>query len=120
MSLIKIRQIDDYLRIFDFCLDNEVHPSSLNINDILALYVLKNSGTLEQAKKILAVYSQRQCSSFSDIALHILYDSKNNTKTKAILMQYYEFLQVSLDSPVIARLKDQRDENKLNLYIAML
>lgn len=118
LSLIKIRQIDDYLRIFDFCLDNEVNPSSLNINDILALYVLKNSGTLEQAKKILAVYSRRKCSSFSDISLHIQYDSKNNTKTKAILMQYYEFLQVSSDSPVIARLKDQRDDDEIKLYIA--
>ncbi len=50
---VKICQIEDYLRIFDFCLDNEVNSSSLNINDILALYVLKNSGTLEQTKKIL-------------------------------------------------------------------
>lgn len=115
---VKICQIEDYLRIFDFCLDNEVNSSSLNINDILALYVLKNSGTLEQTKKILAVYSRRKYSSFSDISLHIQYDSKNNTKTKAILMQYYEFLQVSSDSPVIARLKDQRDDDEIKLYIA--
>lgn len=90
----------------------------LNINDILALYVLKNSGTLEQTKKILAVYSRRKYSSFSDISLHIQYNNKNNTKTKAILMQYYEFLQVSSDSPVIARLKDQRDDDEIKLYIA--
>lgn len=115
---VKICQIEDYLRIFDFCLDNEVNSSSLNINDILALYVLKNSGTLEQTKKILAVYSRRKYSSFSDISLHIQYNSKNNTKTKAILMQYYEFLQVSSDSPVIARLKDQRDDDEIKLYIA--
>ena len=114
---VKICQIEDYLRIFDFCLDNEVNSSSLNINDILALYVLKNSGTLEQTKKILAVYSRRKYSSFSDISLHIQYNSKNNTKTKAILMQYYEFLQVSSDSPVIARLKDQRDDDEIKLYI---
>lgn len=112
---VKICQIEDYLRIFDFVLDTK--HSEKNLDEVLGLYLLYNAGSSEQIKKFRDICSQKQCLSFSDISLHILYD-KDNTKTKAALMQYYEFLQVSSDSPVIARLKDQRDDDKIKLYIA--
>lgn len=33
-------------------------------------------------------------------------------------MWYYEFLQTETDSPIIAKLKDQRDDNEISSYIA--
>lgn len=116
ISSIKISQIEDYLRIFDFCLDT--NHSKLNIEDILGLYLLKNSGISEQIKNFLAVCSKRQILSFSDILLHIQYDNKDNAKTKVALIRYYDFLQDSTDSPIIVKLKEQRNDDEIELYIA--
>lgn len=116
ISSIKISQIEDYLRIFDFCLDT--NHSELNIEDILGLYVLKNPGTSKQIKNLQVVCSKRQILSFSDISLHIQYDDKDNAKAKIALMRYYEFLQNSSDFPIIARLKEQRNDDEIKLYIA--
>ena len=117
ISSIKICQIEDYLRIFDFVLDSEDKYHSAKIDDFLTLYVLSYGGT-EQVKNFLAISSQSQCTSFSDVSICIQYNDKDNAKTKAALIQYYDFLQISSDSFIVAKLKDKRNDNEIKLYIA--
>ena len=114
ISSIKICQIEDYLRIFDFVLDSEDKYHSAKIDDFLTLYVLSYGGT-EQVKNFLAFSSQSQCTSFSDVSICIQYNDKDNAKTKAALIQYYDFLQISSDSFIVAKLKDKRNDNEIKL-----
>lgn len=111
-------QIKNYLKIFDFCLEQETNITSANIDDILSLYSLSNVGSSDLVRKFVAVCSENQEMSFLDVSIHIQYNTKDATKIKLALQQYYEFLQTTVDSPTIVKLKEQRDDNKIKLYIA--
>ncbi len=118
ISEASFSQIDDYLKIFDFCLEQMTNDTFQDINIILGFYCISNPGSSNLVSNFLAAYSQGQCPSFSEISIHIQYNNHGNTKTKSALMWYYEFLQVESDSPIVAKLKDERDDNKIKLCIA--
>lgn len=63
-------------------------------------------------------YPQDQNLSFSDASIHIQYNNKCNSKTKSALVRYYEFLQTKSDVPIVAKLKDQRNDDEIKLCIA--
>lgn len=109
-------RIKNYLRIFDFCL--EQNTISTNIDDILFLYSLYNEGSLDLVRKFVAVCSESPEKSFLDTSIHIQYSTQDAKKLKLALQKYYEFLQTMLDTPIIVKLKEERDDNKIKLYIA--
>lgn len=118
ISEASFSQIGEYLKIFDFCLEQIANDTSQDIDIILGVYCVDNPGSSDSVRNFLAAYPQKQCLSFSEVSIHIQYNNQCNGKTKSALMWYYEFLQTETDSPIIAKLKDQRDDNEISSYIA--
>ena len=120
ISEANFSQIDEYLEIFDFCLEQVAKDTSQDIDIILGFYCISNTGSSNSVSNFLAAYPQDQNLSFSDASIHIQYNNKCNSKTKSALVRYYEFLQTKSDVPIVAKLKDQRndDEMKLN-YVSL-
>ncbi len=118
ISEANFSQIDEYLEIFDFCLEQITKDASQDIDIILGFYCISNPGSLNSVSNFLSVYTQCQNPSFSDASIHIQYNNQCNAKTKLALIRYYEFLQTESDSPLIAKLKNERDDNEIKLCIA--
>lgn len=118
ISEASFSQIDEYLKIFDFCLEQMANDTSQDIDIILGFYCISNPGSSNLVSNFLAAYPQIQCLSFSEVSIHIHYNNQCNAKTKSALMRYYEFLQTETDSPLVAKLKNERDDKKIKLCIS--
>lgn len=118
ISEASFSQIDEYLKIFDFCLEQMANDTSQDIDIILGFYCISNSGSSNLVSNFLAAYPQCQNLSFSDASIHIQYNNQCNAKTKSALMRYYEFLQAETDSSIVVKLKNERDNNEIKLCIA--
>ena len=118
ISEASFSQIDEYLKIFDFCLEQMANDTSQYIYIILGFYCISNPGSSNLVSNFLAAYPQGQNLSFSDVSIHIQYNNQCNAKTKSALMRYYEFLQTETDFPLVAKLKNERDDNEIKLCIA--
>lgn len=117
ISEANFSQIDEYLEIFDFCLEQLKKNPTQNINDVLTLYTLRNEGSSVLVRDFFTAYSKVTSLSSLDSAIHIEYNNKDNIKTKQALKLFYEFLQKPSNLPIIAKLKDQRDDNEISSYI---
>lgn len=117
ISEANFSQIDEYLKIFDFYLEQITKDASQDIDIILGFYCISNMGSSNSVSNFLSAYPQDQYTSFPNASLHIEYNNKDNIKTKQALKLFYEFLQKPSNLPIIAKLKDQRDDNEISSYI---
>lgn len=117
ISEANFSQIDEYLKIFDFYLEQITKDASQDIDIILGFYCISNMGSSNSVSNFLSAYPQDQYTSFPNVSLHIEYNNKDNIKTKQALKLFYEFLQKPSNLPIIAKLKYQRDDNEISSYI---
>lgn len=120
ISSAKINQIVEYLRVFDFCLEETVNNSAQNVEELLTLYSLQNSAAVDLAKKFWLAYSQNSGMLFSDLSVRIQYNNKDNIKTKSALIPYYNFLRTTPDSILAAKLKDRYNDDEIESSIIIV
>lgn len=118
ISEANFSQINEYLEIFDFCLEQVSKDTSQDIDIILGFYCISNTDSSNSVSNFLMAYPQDQNLSFSEVSIHIQYNNQCNAKTKLALIRYYEFLQTKSDIPIVAKLKDQRNDDEIKLCIA--
>lgn len=67
ISEANFSQIDEYVEIFDFCLEQLKENPTQDINDVLPLYTLQNEGSLVLVRDFFTAYSKvTSLSSLSD------------------------------------------------------
>lgn len=120
ISTIPFYKLEDYLRTYDFVLDELQKHQNPNIESILNLYIIYNSSTSNIVRNFSRVCDLSNHLSFFDSVIHLEYNSKNNAKTKLALDKYYEFLQNPSNDPILARLKTERHDDKIKLCLAKI